>query len=359
MRNVQMERSDEEKQEKENEEALHIEIKKLEENMSTEKSLSRLETLDSFGHKYSETNLSKCDKNELIKMIRGLHLSKKDHEEKLKENVLGVGSENAFLDIEEIKKKYHKLLTQTHSNLHGMLCDELEEKYDSIEEEVLEKECYRILFPILYLSNQQILQEFENLYIEIAKMLKINQEKNANTIVCNVLHSTLQTYYKSLISTVDNNNNKMSAFFDFNGMSETVYKQLLGKYSNGWMDKGILNSIGKDVSNYIEECLKMIVIIQLHKPKLHFDYLNEFENNINEHFDGNKHDKSNTDCDDEDEKLEITNNDFSTKGKCIRYYYFPGLKIENNINMKGNKKEKRKKDKNKKYTIICKTQVVC
>ncbi len=108
--------------------------------------------------------------------------------------------------------------------------DTLEEKYENDDnDEELEKQGYSILFHILYLSNSKICQEFNNLYMAIAKIIKIETQKNPIKLVANVLHSTLQTYYKQLTDArldddeeKEEKGNDHNLMFDLNQMSHKI-----------------------------------------------------------------------------------------------------------------------------------------
>ena len=102
----------------------------------------------------------------------------------------------------------------------------------------------------------------------------------------------------------------------------------------------------------------MIIIIYLNKPKLHFEHLDDFNNNGNgEKFDTEKHEKCSFDdyeIDQNDEDGNENDDDDDNKDKkdaYIDYIIFPGLSIENNI-------ENKSKKRNLKKVVIYKTQVI-
>ena len=321
----------------------------------------KISSLDEFGHKYSAKNLDKYNKKQLKDIIISLYISNQKLKQELRENILGVGKENVFLNIDEILNKYITLKTQYHENLHNNLLNEFEENYnvdnddqdnDNFDDEKL---TFNILYDIFFKSNQKIETEFKNLYNKIAKMIKICQERNSLQIISNVIHSTLQTHYKQLINNDDNDNDDddQQSYFNLNKISKSIYKDIIEKYAK--YQSILTSNIKRDIIKYIVHCLEMIIIIYLNKPRLHFEHLQDFNNNdMHQTFNNDLHEKCNyDDFDEENNKNQDKNNKF------IEYIIFPGLSIENKLEKQ--KKNNNKKNKlNDKKVVLYKSQVfVC
>eukprot|EP01083_Nonionella_stella_P214939 774045_1 len=317
--------------------------------LSVSKSESAMNSLNDFGHKYSTKHLNKCNKGQLVDMVRSLYADNQHLKQQLRENILGVAAEDCFLNIEELLDRYTTLRTQTHANLHNHMLNEMETKYEDdedMDEDTMEKHSYHILFDVLYQSNVKISTHFKTLYTNMAHMIKIQDIPHSTEVVARVMHTTLQTHYKELIASRDGND-----LFHLDALSREILGAIEAKYTEFG---DILGRVKGDMIQYAQRCLEMVVVIKLNKPTLRFENLNEWIVST-EVYDGDKHE----DCGFQYDEYDDDNGSKLFQPKYIQYYCFPGLSIANKIKIKVGKRKKKAKKKKNDYALIAKSQVVC